>query len=102
MHHGKALWSQWSVLSTQSYSLGADYGIPSQREGVAVPSMVSELMDRVETSDDEEIAKDAAASVYLGLFPYARPLCCLTDLHCQVAPTRQVTFLALKFGLWAV
>ncbi len=30
--------------------------------------MVSDLMDRAETSDDEEIAKDTAASVYLGLF----------------------------------
>ncbi|RPD54269.1 cytochrome P450 [Lentinus tigrinus ALCF2SS1-6] len=36
------------------------------REGRGVHSMVLDLMDRVNAGQDEEIAKDAAASVYLG------------------------------------
>ncbi|RPD54268.1 cytochrome P450 [Lentinus tigrinus ALCF2SS1-7] len=35
-------------------------------EGQAVRSMVSDLKDRVNAGEDEEIAKDSAASVYLG------------------------------------
>lgn len=55
-----------TIVSKSQSSLTRVSLICSQREGKAKPSMVTALKDRLETDEDEDNAKDAAASVYLG------------------------------------
>ncbi|KAI0718537.1 cytochrome P450 [Cerioporus squamosus] len=56
----------WRPAVFRMRDLPWEAAVEAMREGKAVPSMVTDLKDRVETSEEEEIAKDTAASVYLG------------------------------------
>ncbi|RDX44553.1 cytochrome P450 [Lentinus brumalis] len=93
-------WHPWVLRMRNEPWEGA---VESMREGVAVPSMVSELMDRVETSDDEEVAKDAATSVYLGgsdtashlPSPEVRTAGSVMLTHLQTLSTLQAFFAAM-------
>lgn len=60
-------------------------------------SMLTDLKDRVEAGEDESIARDAAASVYLGELRVkaSSVLTCLSDVHIKVPPIRYATLVLI-------